>query len=651
MMALLILLQLFGTKFLEKKVEQSSLEHIQHYSQNTQSVQLKLYEQSLDFYIETIAQILTYDLYNVDTEAILQKAQKFMLHEGLCTLSVLDTVSLTEVARIDKSINNTCKTKTIELSYKDNKIGILNLSYTLEPIHEQMRANQALITENTSELKKTLKTTTLSSIGVQIFLSLFVMAFLLMFVATQINKNVITPIYKMLEEMKQFREEKILTIDHAYYKEEDEIGKLMHYFHKHIATLINRLNKRANYDGLTQLLSRQRLLYDLDSQQQFLLAIVDIDRFKEINNYLGISSGDHVLKSTAELLSRFFDPLDYRVYRLSGDEFAILSYKNYAANALAFKQTITHFLDDFENQELSFGDEHLVLSMSAGMADSSANEPMVAAMTALGYAKKTKQKLVVFSKNLPVIEEYGTNLKITKIIKHAITDNLVFPHFQPIQCLRQEKVVKYEALMRIQDEEGKLYYPLDFLAISKHTGTYDTLSKTIIQKALEAFCDTEFDVTINLSTRDIESEYIYAFLEELQTRYNVMHRVVFEITEQEGISNFETVREFAQNVKKMGAKIAIDDFGSGYSNFENIIHLEVDFLKIDGSLIKNILTDKNAQIVVETIVSFAKKLGIETIAEFISSEAIYTKVKAMGIDYAQGYYIGKPGAFPSKRHP
>lgn len=649
MMALLIVLQLWGTKILEQKVEKSSLAHLQNYSQNTQKTLLELYEQNLDFYIETIAEIITYDLYNVDTVAILEKAQKFMLHEGLCTLSVLDTVSHVEVVRIDKSISNMCKTKTIPLFHNHQPIGILNLSYTLKPIQDQMRYNQKIIAQNTNELKETLKTTTLTSIGVQILLSLLVVALLLAFVATQINKSVIAPIYRMLEEMKQFREENVPKINYANLREEDEIGKLMHYFHKHIATLISRLNKRANYDGLTQLLSRQRLLYDLGVQQNFSIAIVDIDRFKEINNYLGITSGDHVLKSTAELLTRFFHPLNYQVYRLSGDEFAVVHYEDSDTSGAKFKQTIVNFLNDFENQELSFGDEHLVLSMSAGVANSDASEPMVAAMTALGYAKKTKQKLVVFCKDLPVIQEYGTNLKITKVIKHAIADDLVFAHFQPIQCLAKEKVVKYEALMRIQDENGKLYYPLDFLTIAKHMGTYDVLSKTIIQKALKAFSATDLSLTINLSTRDIESEHIYGFLEELQAHYGMMHRVVFEITEQEGISDFETVRDFAKKAKKMGAKIAIDDFGSGYSNFENIIHLEVDFLKIDGSLIKNILTDKNAHIVVETIVSFAKKLGIATIAEFISSEAIYAKVKAMGIDFAQGYYVGKPDVFPLRK--
>ena len=118
--------------------------------------------------------------------------------------------------------------------------------------------------------------------------------------------------------------------------------------------------------------------------------------------------------------------------------------------------------------------------------------------------------------------------------------------------------------------------------------------------------------------------------------------IVFEILESEGINNFSEIISFIKAVKEMGCKIAIDDFGSGYSNFERISQLEVDYVKIDGSLIKNIDTNQNNEILVQTIVDFSKKIGIKTIAEFVHSESVYKKVKELGIDYAQGYYIGEP---------
>jgi len=120
------------------------------------------------------------------------------------------------------------------------------------------------------------------------------------------------------------------------------------------------------------------------------------------------------------------------------------------------------------------------------------------------------------------------------------------------------------------------------------------------------------------------------------------HRIIFEITESEGIENYSDVQTFIQRVKRHGCQIAIDDFGTGYSNFEHIMKLNVDYLKIDGSLVKNIDTSVESRIVVETIIQFAKKLGISTITEYVHNKSVYNVVKELGTDYVQGFYIGKP---------
>ncbi len=125
-------------------------------------------------------------------------------------------------------------------------------------------------------------------------------------------------------------------------------------------------------------------------------------------------------------------------------------------------------------------------------------------------------------------------------------------------------------------------------------------------------------------------------------KYQVADKIIIELTESEGIKNYQEVSRFIKDIKAMGCQIAIDDFGTGYSNFTHMIHLDVDYLKIDGSIIQNILTDKNSEIVVRTLVDFAGQLNIKTIAEFVDSKEIYEKVKQLGINYTQGYYFGKP---------
>jgi EAL domain-containing protein (putative c-di-GMP-specific phosphodiesterase class I) len=137
---------------------------------------------------------------------------------------------------------------------------------------------------------------------------------------------------------------------------------------------------------------------------------------------------------------------------------------------------------------------------------------------------------------------------------------------------------------------------------------------------------------------------IHEFILQKLEHYNFGSRVVFEILETENIDNYENVSEFIKSVKYYGAKIAIDDFGAGFSNFQRISQLNVDYIKIDGSLIQNILTDKNSLTIVETIATFAKRLGVKTIAEFVDSQEIQNKVVALGIDYTQGYFISQPKA-------
>lgn len=142
----------------------------------------------------------------------------------------------------------------------------------------------------------------------------------------------------------------------------------------------------------------------------------------------------------------------------------------------------------------------------------------------------------------------------------------------------------------------------------------------------------------------LDPQTVQFILDKLE-HSGIAKRVIFEILESEGIENFEEVRQFIDKVKQWGGRIAIDDFGSGYSNFAYILNLQVDFIKIDASLIKNIDTDKNSRIIVETIVDFAKRLGIKTVAEFVHSKEVFETVKEIGIDFSQGFYFHKPSEY------
>jgi EAL domain-containing protein (putative c-di-GMP-specific phosphodiesterase class I) len=184
--------------------------------------------------------------------------------------------------------------------------------------------------------------------------------------------------------------------------------------------------------------------------------------------------------------------------------------------------------------------------------------------------------------------------------------------------------------------------PYFFLDISKKIKLYTNITKAMIHKTFEYFQGRDVAFSINLTIEDILSSEIRTYIYSMLEKYNNGSQVIFEIVESESIQNFKEIVRFIEDVKKYNCRIAIDDFGTGYSNFEYLMQLEAAFIKIDGSIIKNLDKDLKAYMVVSVIVDFAKRVGIKTIAEFVENEAIWTKVKELGIDYSQGYYFSEP---------
>ena len=204
------------------------------------------------------------------------------------------------------------------------------------------------------------------------------------------------------------------------------------------------------------------------------------------------------------------------------------------------------------------------------------------------------------------------------------------------------KIEKYESLVRLVGEEREIASPCCFLEIAKHSKQYIALSKKVIENTFDALCDEEAEFSINLTVEDILHPDITELLATKMRDTRFHSRVVYEIVESEGLKETDLVLKFINTIKQFGCKIAIDDFGTGYSNFEYLLKLTPDFIKIDGSMIKEIAFNPDSEEVVKTIIDFAKKRHLKTIAEFVSSREIFEKVLELGIDYSQGYYIGKP---------
>lgn len=241
--------------------------------------------------------------------------------------------------------------------------------------------------------------------------------------------------------------------------------------------------------------------------------------------------------------------------------------------------------------------------------------------------------------------EARKKLRTIQMIKDALAfDNSKFEsYFQGIVDNKTNKIVKYESLVRLKNKKEEILTPYHFLELSKKTGYYTSITKNVINNSFKALSYTNKDISINLSATDIENQEIRNILLELITKKEYKSRVTFELLEDENINDFDLIKDFISLAKMLGdVKISIDDFGAGYSNFKRLLDFQPDFLKIDGSLIKNIKDDNLSRHVVESIILFSKKENIKTVAEFVETKEIFEIIKQMGIDYSQGYYFHKP---------
>jgi len=260
---------------------------------------------------------------------------------------------------------------------------------------------------------------------------------------------------------------------------------------------------------------------------------------------------------------------------------------------------------------------------------------------AVREAKMKKIPFQIYDESLKIEEKYKKNLAMTVAIHRALENNGIICHYQPIFD-RNKNISKYEVLVRMRDENGKILLPGEFLPIAKTTKLYTRITKEVIKKSCEKFSKTGKEFNVNISIDDINDPELVDFILQTLKNTDTGKKIGFEILETEGIENYDIVKNFIDKVKKLGAKVLLDDFGSGYSNFKHILSLNIDCIKIDGSLIQEVYKHKKNLIVVETIIDFAKKIGANTVAEFVCCKETFDIIKKLDIDYFQGFYLAKP---------
>ena len=390
---------------------------------------------------------------------------------------------------------------------------------------------------------------------------------------------------------------------------------------------------------IIKLPNRREFLKDNSEKKFNKLAIFDISGFGNINHYYGYEIGEKILELISQRLQGKFQ--DSKIYYLGADIFAVTSSKEVIKDR--FIQSIKSIIWYFGYSPIEVDEHKIYIPLKAGVA---INYPelLMSAEFALKQSKNLKHNLVIYDSEehhicQPNAQSIEQDLYWEGEIIQAVKKDRFEVYAQSINSLNSKK---YEVLVRMRNSKDEIVSPYFFINRAKKINLYAEITKKVIQKSFEFFENKKVEFSINLSIGDILDKEVVDFLIQKIYEYQISEYLTIEITESEGVENIEELVSFIKIIKNFGVKIAIDDFGTGYSNFSYLVKLQADFIKLDGSIIQEINKSKSAKAVVEAIVFFASKVGIKTVAEFVSTKEIYETCKEINIDYFQGYWFDEP---------
>lgn len=368
----------------------------------------------------------------------------------------------------------------------------------------------------------------------------------------------------------------------------------------------------------------------------YTLVLVDIDNFTKINNFYGRDVGDILLSDVVKIIKTSLRDEDI-IVRMGGDEFLIILKKDKEGDGFSFGVG-ERIVQKLELASFNIGGNKIKLTASAGIyldpeKDPSLSQAIEKVYKALFMAKQKGKNRVEVYKNA-LVEKINKRLLD---IKEAINENRIVCFYQPIFSIDDFKTIKYESLVRMITKERKIVAPGMFLNQIVNTPVYGELTKKIIEFNIGVIRQKNVEVSINLLPSDMIDTDFVSYLLSIDRR--VREKITIEILESENIEDYNILRNNISKLREYGYKIALDDFGSGYSNLLHVVELRFDYLKIDGQIVRKVDKDPVSYSVVKAIKGFASELGIDTVAEFVSSKEIFDRVKEIGIKYGQGNYF------------
>ena len=423
--------------------------------------------------------------------------------------------------------------------------------------------------------------------------------------------------------------------------------------------LAQQLSHQATHDTLTGLVNRgefeRRLTHLLDSASPYVphaLLYLDLDQFKVVNDTCGHAAGDDLLRQVSALLRTKLRARD-TLARLGGDEFGVLLEHCSVVEAKRVAHSLREVLQGFR---FGWNDKSFTVGVSIGLVPLvQAGETLAAVFSAADsscYAAKEKgrNRVHVYRPDDTVLAQRDGEMRWMPRIQQALSDERFRLYYQPIIPMGSTALngAHGEILLRMLDETGRIVLPDAFLPAAERYGLMPAVDRWVVRRSLEALSarpDIGGDVVfaINISGQSLgAADFLDFVTEQIDATRVAPHKLCFEITETSAVSELAHALRFIDTLKALGCRFALDDFGTGLSSFSYLKSLPVDYLKIDGGFVKGLVADDIDQAMVEAVHHIGHIMGLKTIAEWVESQAILSKLKQIGVDYGQGYALGYP---------
>ncbi len=381
------------------------------------------------------------------------------------------------------------------------------------------------------------------------------------------------------------------------------------------------------------------------------MLLIDLDNFKYVNDTLGHSVGDQLIRDAAGLLRSHLRASD-TVARFGGDEFVVLLPDADADTARTTARHLGALFEGARASEQTGGAGQMTVSIGVRAIDRDAClvswEHLVAEADIALYAAKEsgRNQAVMHGDHTHGRARMHETLAWSERLRAALRSDGLALYAQPVVSLQgRDQLPRYELLVRIEDPDGTVHEPAEFLPVARSFGLMRRLDREVITMAMQlaADCDESVHLAINVSADSVTDPDLADFIAAQAASRNVdPSRVMFEITETDAIANLPQATEFAGRLHALGCALALDDFGAGFGSFYYLKHLPVDILKIDGGFVRELCRDPADQVMVKAMVQTARGLGKQTVAEWVGDRPTLDRLAGYGIDYAQGYYISCP---------